>query len=90
MVVIIMENVPESLRGELTRWMLEAKAGVFVGTISAAVRDRLWVKVCKGAKGGGVLLIYSSNTEQGFVMESYGDPRRNVIDLEGIFLVKVR
>ena len=42
MVILILECVPSSLRGELTRWMLELKAGVFVGTMSAMVRDRLW------------------------------------------------
>jgi CRISPR-associated protein Cas2 len=30
---MILEKVPTSLRGELTRWMLEPKSGVFVGNI---------------------------------------------------------
>ncbi len=42
MVVIILESVPTSVRGELTRWLLELHAGVFVGNISAMVRDKLW------------------------------------------------
>ncbi len=41
MVVIILEKVPAGLRGELTRWLLELKAGVFVGKVSAMVRERL-------------------------------------------------
>lgn len=45
MVVLIVESVPPALRGELSKWMLEPKAGVFVGTISAAVRDLLWEKL---------------------------------------------
>ena len=38
MVVMILERVPVLLRGELTRWLLEVRAGVFVGTMSAGVR----------------------------------------------------
>ena len=34
MTVLILERVPASLRGQLTRWMLEVKAGVFVGNIA--------------------------------------------------------
>ncbi|MCR4318385.1 MAG: type I-E CRISPR-associated endoribonuclease Cas2e [Planctomycetes bacterium] len=45
MMVLILDRVKESLRGELTRWMLEPKAGVFVGTLSAMVREHLWKKV---------------------------------------------
>ena len=41
---MILEKVPPSLRGELTRWFLEPKAGVFVGHVGAMVRDRLWQK----------------------------------------------
>ncbi len=89
MVVMILERVPPSLRGELTRWMLELKAGVFVGTVSAMVRDRLWEKACKGIRDGGGMLIYSSNTEQGYAIRLFGMPARSVIDFEGLFLVRV-
>ena len=41
MVVIILERVPVSLRGELTCWRLELRSGVFVGSISSIVRDKL-------------------------------------------------
>lgn len=47
MVVMIVERAPPGLRGLLTRWMLEPKAGVFVGTMSAMVRDKLWQRVCR-------------------------------------------
>ncbi|MBA3516457.1 MAG: type I-E CRISPR-associated endoribonuclease Cas2, partial [Rhizobiales bacterium] len=31
MVVMMLERVSPSLRGELTRWLIEPKTGVFVG-----------------------------------------------------------
>lgn len=87
MVVFIMERVPVSLRGELTRWMLELKAGVFVGNVSALVRDLLWEKIGESIKGGGAILIHSSDTEQGFAIRYWGETSRKVRDFEGLLLV---
>jgi CRISPR-associated protein Cas2 len=89
MVVMILERVPEALRGELSRWMLEPKTGVFVGSISAMVRDRLWQRACGAMRGGAGVLVYSTNTEQGFEMRPWGDPSRSVVDMEGLKLVQV-
>ena len=52
MVVMILERVPRSLRGELTRWLVEVDTGVFVGRVSAAVRELLWEKVVEKAGEG--------------------------------------
>lgn len=90
MVVFVMENVPEKLRGEFTRWMIEAKAGVFIGNMSATVRVSLWQKVNQGAVEGSALLIYSSDSEQGFNIEMMGAPKRSVIYLEGINLIATK
>ena len=90
MVIFIMQNVPTSLRGELTRWMLEPRAGVFVGTMSAMVREKLWEKISRGLRDGGAVGIHSSNTEQGFVIRTVGQTDREVEDFEGLFLVKRR
>ena len=88
MVVLIMENVPTSLRGELSRWMIEPKAGVFAGTVSAMVRDRLWDKAVMGRRAGGATLLYSSNTEQGFRVRTHGPRSRGIVDVEGLMLVR--
>jgi CRISPR-associated protein Cas2 len=89
MVVLILERVPAGLRGELTRWLLEPKAGVFVGSVSGMVRDLLWEKVCQGARSGGCTMIHTSNREQGFAIRMHGDPSRLVEDFEGLFLIRV-
>jgi CRISPR-associated protein Cas2 len=89
MVVMILETVPVGLRGELTRWLIEPHAGVFVGHVSALVRDRLWQKCCQGVRDGGVVQIWSTNTEQHFQMRAYGDTRREVVDFEGLQLIRI-
>ena len=86
---MILERVPGSLRGELTRWLLEPKAGVFVGKVSAMVRDRLWQKACASARGGACVLVQTSDTEQGFMVHSWGVPDREVVDFEGLTLMRV-
>ncbi|MBI2889995.1 MAG: type I-E CRISPR-associated endoribonuclease Cas2 [Nitrospirae bacterium] len=88
MVVMILERVSPGLRGELTRWYLEPHAGVFVGRVSAMVRDRLWEKACGSAKDGGCVMIHSSNTEQGFAIRTWGRTARSINDFEGLFLVR--
>ena len=90
MVVMILESVPVSLRGELTRWLVEAHPGVFVGHVNAMVRDRLWNKCCDAKRTGHVLQAWSTNTEQHFQMRSHGDGQREVVDLDGLQLIRVR
>jgi CRISPR-associated protein Cas2 len=88
-IVLVLERVPTSLRGELTRWLLEPKAGVFVGTASAMVRDKLWERACKHARDGAGLLIYPSDTEQGFAIRTCGTTRRAIVDFDGLQLVRI-
>lgn len=89
MVILILERVSPSLRGELSRWFLEPKAGVFVGRVSAMVRDKVWEKACGQAKGGGCLMIHSSDNEQGYRIRSWGETSRSIEDFESLFLVRV-
>ncbi len=89
MVVLMLESVPVGLRGELSRWMIEPRAGVFVGDLSGMVRDKLWEKARRGARGGGAMLLYTSPTEQGFTVRTFGDSSREIIDLEGLMLVHI-
>jgi CRISPR-associated endonuclease/helicase Cas3 len=87
-VVLIVESVPPSLRGELSKWMLEPKAGVFVGRISAAVRELLWKKACEQLQYGGCTMIYNAANEQGFAIRSAGDTTRVIESWEGLYLVR--
>lgn len=39
MIVITLANCPPALRGDLTKWLQEISTGVYVGQVSARVRD---------------------------------------------------
>ena len=89
MVVMLLERVSPGLRGELTRCLLELKAGVFVGRVSAMVREPLWARACKAMGEGGGILMHSADNEQGFELRFWGTPSRRVRDFEGLQLVQV-
>jgi CRISPR-associated protein Cas2 len=63
--VIVVAACPVGLRGHLTRWLLEISAGVFVGKVSARVRDLLWERTLDMVKNGRAIMVYSANNEQG-------------------------
>ena len=89
MVVFLMEKVPVSLRGEITRWLLELRPGVFVGNVSATVREKLWDHICEKLKGGAVTLLHSAANEQGYKIRTFGDTTRKVKEFDGLQLIVV-
>jgi CRISPR-associated protein Cas2 len=84
-----MERVPKSLRGALSRWLLEPKTGTFIGDPSARVRDELWERAIKGAKETGTIIqIWSDGNPQGFSCRQFGARERRFVDFEGLALVR--
>jgi CRISPR-associated protein Cas2 len=88
MMVLVLEKAPPSLRGELTRWLLEPRTGVFVGDVSAQVRELLWGMVEEKIRAGGAVLIHNADREQGFALRSLGDTTRALVDYGGLMLVR--
>ena len=87
MTVLVIEGGRPSLRGGLTRWMLEIRAGVFVGTLSARVRDHLWAMVVEKLDGGNAVLAWEAPNEQGFALRTAGDSKREIFDIDGLTMV---
>ncbi len=86
MIVMVLQNVPPALRGKLSRYLIETTNGVFVGNLSARVRDKLW-DICNGdCKQGSVFQAWSTNNEQGFAMRMAGG-ERSIVDMEGLSFV---
>ena len=87
MLVIVVENAPPRLRGRLAVWLLEVRAGVYVGKLSRRVREMLWEQVLEGIEDGNAVMIWSTNTESGFDFETVGPNRRMPTDYQGLRLV---
>jgi len=87
MVVIVLSAAPATLRGSLTRWLLEVSPGVFVGHLSARVREQLWELVRAYIGEGRALLIWTVRSEQRFEIASLGHEREPV-DIEGCLVMR--
>jgi CRISPR-associated protein Cas2 len=88
MIILILEHAPASLRGHLSRWLLQLKPGVFVGNVSARIRDVIWEKVQHYEKPVDGILLFKSNTEQGFRIRTWGSTWYEVCDLDGFYVTK--
>lgn len=87
MLVIVVENVPPRLRGRLAIWLLEIRAGVYVGKVSRRVREMIWDTVTKGTELGNAVMAWSTNTESGFDFITWGYNRREPVEIDGLKLV---
>jgi len=87
MLVIVLENSPPRLRGRLAIWLLEIRAGVYVGNYSAKVRDHIWNQVKKGIEDGNAVMAWRTNNEAGFDFMTLGNNRRIPVELDGAKLV---
>lgn len=88
MIVLVTETVPPRLRGRLAVWLLEIRAGVYVGDVSRRIREMIWHQVVELAEDGNVAMAWATNTESGFDFITYGQNRRVPVDFEGLRLVK--
>jgi CRISPR-associated protein Cas2 len=68
--------------------LFEPQTGVFVGTVSALVRDQLWKKCEKRLRGGAMMQLWATNTEQGFAMRTSGALSKEVVDYQGLQLLR--
>lgn len=90
MLVIVTENVPPRLRGRLALWLLEVRAGVYVGKVSKRVREFIWEHVEAGYEDGNVVMAWATNTESGYDLRTLGDNRRIPVEFDGLKLVSFR
>lgn len=86
MTVITLKKVPNSLRGDLTKWMQEIATGVYIGNFNSRIREKLWNRVLENVGDGEATLSYASQNEVGYLFTTFNSDRR-VLDVEGIPLV---
>lgn len=87
MLVIVLENAPPRLRGRLAVWLLEIRAGVYVGNYSVKVRDHIWSQVEAGIGEGNAVMAWRTNNEAGFDFVTLGTNRRIPVEIDGAKLV---
>lgn len=88
MLVVVIENAPPRLRGRLSLWLAELRAGVYVGVYSARTRERIWDEVVQLLDEGSAVMAWSAPTDSGFAFQAAGLNRREAIDFDGLTLVR--
>lgn len=90
MIVLIVHKVRPSIRGRLTRWLIQPHSGVYVGHPSARIREQIWKMVREeiDTYGGSAILIHPAATEQGCRILTHGQTPKTMVDFEGIVLPK--
>jgi CRISPR-associated protein Cas2 len=86
MIVVTLNNCPPALRGDLTKWLLEISPGIYVGQVSARVRDNLWERIKSLAKQGKATMVFSARNEQHLDFRVHGN-EWEPIDFDGIKLI---
>lgn len=88
MTVVVLAVVPPGLRGHLTRWLIEISPGVFVGRVTARVREQLWTRICRHAgQAGRVAMVHAARNEQGLEFRVAG-AEWEPVDYDGVMLVR--
>lgn len=87
MLVIVLEAAPPRLRGRLAVWLLEVRAGVYVGNYSKRVREHIWDQVEQAIEDGNAVMMWRSMAEAGFEFKTTGKNRRMPADFDGVQLV---
>jgi CRISPR-associated protein Cas2 len=87
MLVIVLENAPPRLRGRLAVWLLEVRAGVYVGKVSSRVREMIWSQVDVGLEEGNAVIVWQTNTEAGYDFQTLGKNRRIPKEMDGVKLI---
>ncbi|MCQ4321963.1 type I-E CRISPR-associated endoribonuclease Cas2e [Stutzerimonas stutzeri] len=88
--VVVTENVPPRVRGRMAIWLLEVRAGVYIGDVSKRTREMIWEHLREGYEDGNVVMAWASNHESGYEFQTLGANRRVPVEFDGLHLVAFR
>lgn len=86
-IVVVVENVPPRLRGRMAIWLLEVRAGVYIGDVSRRTREMIWEQLAEGYENGSAVMAWASSHESGYEFQTLGPSRRLPVEFDGLFLV---
>lgn len=88
MVVFSVSAAPQRVRGLLSRYCLEVRAGLFVGRLDARMRLKLWAAISETATGKtSAVMAWSRPSAQGFGLKSLGPTAREVTRYDGLWMI---
>lgn len=88
MLVIAVSNAPPRLRGRLAVWLLEIRAGVYVGNYSRRTREMIWNQVRDEIENGDAIIAWAAPNDAGYEFDTCGVNRRMPTEMDGLKLVR--
>ena len=67
MMIVVVEDAPPRLRGRLAVWLLEIRAGVYVGNYSRRTREMIWEEVVGAIGDGNGVIVWAAPNDAGFL-----------------------
>lgn len=88
MIAVITSNVNEQVRGYISRYIIEINTNVYIGNISARVRDGMISELTDNIKNGWAFIAWSNDMmETGFEFKCIGKDCPIIsIDLDGLMI----
>ena len=87
MIIVVLTDCPPKLRGDLSKWLFEINTGVYVGNVSARVREALWSRICESVSHGQATMVYPAPGEQRMEFRVH-NTTWEVVDYDGIKLMR--
>lgn len=87
MMIVVVENAPPRLRGRLAVWLLEVRAGVYLGNYARRTREMIWNEVLAAIGDGNAVIAWTAPNDAGFAFDTCGANRRIPVDFDGFDLV---
>lgn len=87
MIIVVLTDCPPKLRGDLSKWLFEINTGVYVGQVSARVREELWSRICASVSQGQATMVYPAPGEQRMEFRVH-NTTWEVVDYDGVKLMR--
>lgn len=90
MIAILLENAPDSLKGELTKWITLVKPSVYISEVNKRIRDVLITRIQEENKKDELVsaqVYFDAKNELGYDVIEIGSPQKDLIDFQGLKLV---
>ena len=90
LMMVVTENIPPSLRGRLSLWLVEIRSGVYAGVYSVKVREYIWeniVSAMQRRRSGNVIMVWKDRNDLGFSVRSLGKSNWSPRDFDGMTLM---
>ena len=87
MLIVMLTDCPAKLRGDLSKWLFEINTGVYVGRVSARVREELWQRICDNLHHGQATMVYPATGEQRMEFRVH-NTTWEIADYDGIKLMR--